>query len=77
MDTNNTAQGISVLSRLSSLLEYVEHTARLTEKTIFSIREHKNLAISSFRTLLLCQIICIVHELNPQGLDGLANTRIC
>ena len=77
MDTNNAAQSISVLSRLSSLLEYVEHTARLTEKTIFSIREHKNLAISSFRTLLLCQIICIVHELNPQGLDGLANTRIC
>src|SRR5919197_4409369 len=43
MDTSNTAQDISVLSRLSALLEYVEHTARLTEKTIFSIREHKNL----------------------------------
>ena len=43
MDTNDTAQDLSVLNRLSALLEYVEHTVRLTEKPIFSVREHRNL----------------------------------
>ncbi len=43
MDVSNTPQDIPISDRLSELLEYVEHMARLTEKTIFSIREHKNL----------------------------------
>jgi very-short-patch-repair endonuclease len=43
MNKSSTLQDTSVSDRLSGLLEYVEHMARLTEKTIFSIREHKNL----------------------------------
>lgn len=43
MNHSNTSQDKHVSDRLSELLEYVEHMARLTERTIFSIREHKSL----------------------------------
>jgi hypothetical protein len=39
----NNIEVSHITSRLVSLLEYVEHMARLTERPVFSIRDHKNL----------------------------------
>ena len=43
MPTPNNIEVSPVASRLVDLLEYVGHLARLTERPVFSIRDHKNL----------------------------------
>ena len=43
MPTPNNIEVSPVASRLVDLLEYVEHTIRLTERPVFSIRDYKNL----------------------------------
>lgn len=43
MPTPNNIEGSHVASRLVGLLEYVEHLTRLSERPVFSIRDHKNL----------------------------------
>lgn len=43
MPTSNNIEASPIVSRLVDLLEYVEHVARLSERPVFSIRDHKNL----------------------------------